>query len=95
MFARELIQVKQDKKIILNFDESIIQEESNHLKSWAFKCETSVRHFKWTLSVMQILLAVESEGNIFFEFLQGSNNEVSGSAFFMKLAAHLDIYSPD
>jgi hypothetical protein len=95
VFARELIQVVQDRKIILNFDESIIREESNHSKSWAFKCKTSARHFKRTLSVMQILMAVDSEGNIFFDFLRGSNNKESVSAFFIKLAAHLDIYSPD
>jgi hypothetical protein len=44
---------------------------------------------------MQILLAITSTGERFFQFLKGVNNEVSVSAFFVLLARDLVKLHPD
>jgi hypothetical protein len=46
-----------------------IQQDNNISKSWAFKGETSARNFKRMLSGIQILLDLDSDGNLLFEFL--------------------------
>ncbi len=41
------------------------------------------------------MLAVSSDGDRYFQFLRGTNNEASVSAFFFELASYLDITKPD
>ena len=47
------------------------------------------------MSGLSIMLAITSEGSIFFQFLDGNNNECSVSAFFVALADHLDHHFSD
>jgi hypothetical protein len=51
-FARQMLSVISAKKVIINFDESIIQEYSNNFQSWQPPGISRSRHFKRVQSGM-------------------------------------------
>lgn len=75
--------------IILNFDESAISLTTSKYYSWsARKSPTNICISK-RISGLSILVAVSLMGDIFFQYLNGNNNETSVASFFIMLAEEL------
>jgi hypothetical protein len=68
-FAKELIHILKQGKIIINFDESMIGGTSSQSRSWERRESLPGRAIKRTLDGVAILLAVSSDGIKFFQFL--------------------------
>ncbi len=66
LFAKTLIQVISSDILIINFDESLIQELPSSNKSWQMKGQPLARTYKRTFSGMQVLLAITSDGAAYF-----------------------------
>ena len=76
-FAVQLMKVVQDERIIINFDESIISGSTGRSHSWERRGAVPGRNFKSEISGLSILCAVSSKCDIFFQFMDGNNNQVS------------------
>ncbi len=85
----------EQKKIIINFDESAIQQTNNRKFSWDVRGKTSQRNVGKPLVGLSILLAVTSDCKLFFQFLDGTNNEVVVANFMVELSKQLDSESSD
>jgi hypothetical protein len=70
----EIIRLLEEGKEIINFDESIISGTCNHTCSWEKKGNIPGRAIKRSLSGVALLLAVSSDGVVFFQFMDGINN---------------------
>ena len=93
-FAKQMVAILEAGKILINFDESVINSTTSQSYSWVSKAHNVGRAFKKTVSGMSILLAVTSDGEIFFQFLDGNNNAQSVALFLRRLAEQLDFHLP-
>ena len=81
--------------MLINFDESVLTGTTGRCYSWAGKECKAGRNFKTDVSGLSIMLAITSSGDIFFEFMDGNNNECSVSSFFLALGDQIDKHHPD
>jgi hypothetical protein len=86
LFAAKMTEVLAADTIIINYDESIIQEFYSDNKSWTLKNISRSRTYKRNFPGMQVLLAITSDGRAYFKFLKGTNNDVSVQSFFVSLS---------
>lgn len=63
--------------------------------TWDEAGARSGRHFKREFSGLSLLLAVSSQGNVLFRFLDGPNNEATVACFLEDVVAALDKGKPD
>ena len=80
----------RESKELISFDETIIRSTTRRNYSWALKGACSIRYFAKESKDLSLLLAITSDGGVFFQFLTGNNNDVSVRALFLKLVEHLD-----
>ena len=85
----------EQKKIMINFDESIVDGTTSQRKRWTPKGIYTGRHYKSTVSGLSIMLAVSSIGDVFFFFLDGNNNESTVATFLIQLEAKLSRFRPN
>jgi hypothetical protein len=94
VFAQKIIGAMQEGQVILNFDESVINLTTNKSYSWCAKKTPKNRMIGKKISGLSMLVAVSSLGDIFFQYLDGNNNETSVAAFFIQLADELTKQRP-
>ena len=66
IFAKKIIEVMKEGKIILNFDESVINLTTSRSHSWCERKSSTARSFCRRISGLSILVAVSSIGDIIF-----------------------------
>lgn len=79
---------------MINFDETQISSSCERSYSWASKQEGSSRLIGKDMKSLSLMTAISSEGDIWFQFLKGNNNEGSVSAFLLQLSRMLDEAKP-
>ena len=93
-FALKMLEVCKQRKVIVNFDETCIRGTTGRAYTWAYKGTNPSRyHFK-EVKDLALLAAISTEGDIFFQFLTGSNNSQSVMGFIGELVVHLDKHRP-
>ena len=90
----QFIKILQQQKVIINFDESVITGSTSRQFSWERKGAIAGRNIKQEVQGVSIMCAVSSHGDIFFEFLQGNNNQLSVQAFMIGLESHFSSKYP-
>ncbi len=90
MFAQKMMQIFEMRKSILNFDESTISGSTGKTMSWTARGLRKARRFRLEVTGISILLAVGSNGEKFFQYLSGNNNEVSVANFLVEVATAMD-----
>ena len=65
-YARELMGLIENRKVIINFDETVIRQSDNSSYSWEQKCITAHRKIGKPISGLSLLLAVTSQGDLYF-----------------------------
>ena len=94
-FAIEMVNILEEGKTLINFDESVINATTSQCYSWVNKAHNIGRAYKKVVSGMSILLAVTSSGEIYFQFLDGNNNANSVALFLVLLSEELDFNHPE
>lgn len=85
----------KQSKIILNFDETIIKMTTAKHFSWCKRGQSNQRIFGKPISGLSLLVAVSSEGDIFYKYLDGNNNSATVASFFVSLADQLSLIDND
>ena len=94
-FAVQMVTMLEQGKTLINFDESSINSTTSRSFSWVSTTHNEGRWFKKLVSGMSILLAATSNGEIFFQFLDGNNNQESMAEFLVLLSEQLDYHIAD
>jgi len=87
--------VIEKDKIIVTFDESVISGSTSRVYSWEKKGSVPGRCYKIEIPGFSIMCAVSTEGDVFFQFLDGNNNQYSVQSFIIGLEAHLTLHKQD
>ncbi len=66
IFAQKMLQILEEGKIIINFDESAINSSTSRSYSWERRGQIPGRCYKRVTSGLSILSAVSSSGDIVF-----------------------------
>jgi hypothetical protein len=90
----KLIDLLKQRKVIMIFDETVIHSSCCNTYSWTSKTEGSARLIGRDYASLSMMTAISNEGGIWFYFLKGNNNEVSGCAFILQLSLQLDETKP-
>lgn len=94
IFALRLIEIMQQEKVILNFDESVIKSTNSMRYSFDIRGQLSQRYIGKPIAGLSLMLAVSSIGDVFFWYLDGNNNEVSVAAFIIAMEQELSRIRP-
>lgn len=89
IFADKLIEIIMKNYVILNFDESVINSSCGVRKSWHKKGSGAQRFYNKSISNLSIMLTTSSIGHVFFQFLDGNNNETSVANYLIELESEL------
>jgi hypothetical protein len=85
-----LIQLTEQKKKILNFDECSINETYGQKYSWFLpNSEKNLSHSK-RIDKLSIQAVVGQDGTLFYQFVLGSGNELTYSNFMMQFSEMMD-----
>ncbi len=95
IFADKFIEIIKKNYVILNFDESVINSSCGIRKSWHKKGSGSQRFYNKSVSNLSIMLTTSSMGHLFFQFLDGNNNETSVANYFIDLESELTKINQD
>jgi hypothetical protein len=79
----------KENLINLNFDESVINLTTSKTYSWSRRKINANKCIAKKVSGLSIMVAVSSIGDIYFQYLDGNNNQTSVAAFFIMLAGEL------
>lgn len=90
-FANQVVELMQEKRIILNFDETTINASNWRSMSWINALGPRARKYQRKFTGLLLLLAVTSIGDLYFKFLKGSNNEWTVSQFFIDMEMTLTL----
>ena len=82
-------------KRVLNFDESVLHMTVGRRYSWCSRGKPNLRILGKELAGLSVLLAVSSEGELYLQYLDGTNTEVTVASFFLDLVETLDKQDPD
>jgi len=90
MFAEQMLSLLARERVILNFDESLIEGSAGKRRSWCAKGMRAARHYRSSIHGISLMLTISSRGERFFQFLQGNNNEASVSSYLVALCESLN-----
>ena len=95
LFARKMLELMAERKVVINFDETVIRGTTRRCYSWADKKTHPMHFYSQEVTDLALLVALSSEGDILFQFLSGPNNYVSVQSFLAALAAHFDLHKSE
>lgn len=90
VFSRTLLRILKSMRIMINFDESVLNCSTARNMSWLDGSRNHARSFRRNYSGLSILLTVSSQAELIFKFLEGNNNEASVCSFLAELVKVLD-----
>ena len=94
-FALQLMSMKFDGKVVLNFDESTFTQLNNQMYSFSRPEKKNKRSLKALSKSVHLFLAVASDGKMFWAFVKGKNNAYCFSEFLRQLLQYLQRLDPD
>ena len=93
-FALELLQLLQNKKRVINFDETWLNESSFIRKAWAPKNTSASMTLRTITPRLSLLGASDTAGNCWYALSHATTDSNVVMLFFRHLARQLDIESP-
>ena len=95
-FARHLaVNVFARGRVFVNFDECTFLHTSSRAMSWSRRGPKTMRTFKEAVPAVNLFLAITTDGDRFFQFLTGTNNQVTFCSWLIDLVGHFNRTRPD
>ena len=94
MAAAYYIDYLAEGKIIINIDESVLNQTDERQRGWMFPGQRNMTTTMQRLRFLSIIAAVSSEGKFMFTINSGKNNSNTFMLFLIKLSNYLDTVNP-
>ena len=83
VFAEKMLHILEGGKHIINFDESLFSSTTGRSYTWEKRGPIAGRNFKRETSGISIMRAIISDGRLFFQFLDVTNQSNSVRKFLL------------